>query len=113
MPADLTLKLTLISWNYRCLEHIFIVTKVFRPLKLHLPPRVTLPKKETNLSVCCGGWGGGTLISWNYRCLEHIFIVTKVFRPLKLHLPPRVTLPKKETNLSVCCGGGGGGGGAT
>ena len=33
MPPDLALWLTLISSNYPCLEHIFIVPKVFDPLK--------------------------------------------------------------------------------
>ena len=33
MPPDLALWLTCISLNYPCLEHIFIVQKVFEPLK--------------------------------------------------------------------------------
>ena len=32
MPRDLALLLTLISSNYPCLEHIFMVPKVFEPL---------------------------------------------------------------------------------
>ena len=35
MPLDLKLWLTLISTNYSCLEHIFIVPKVFEPLKFY------------------------------------------------------------------------------
>ena len=35
MPPDLALWLTLISSNYPCLEHIFMVPKVFDPLKLY------------------------------------------------------------------------------
>ena len=33
MPSDLALWLTLISSNYPCLEHLFMVPKVFKPLK--------------------------------------------------------------------------------
>ena len=33
MPFDFALWLTLISSNYLCLEHIFMVPKVFDPLK--------------------------------------------------------------------------------
>ena len=33
VPSVLVLCLTLISSNYPCLEHIFIVPKVFEPLK--------------------------------------------------------------------------------
>ena len=33
MPPDFTLRLTLISLNYPCFELIFIVPKVFEPLK--------------------------------------------------------------------------------
>ena len=33
MPTDQVLKLTLPSSNYPCLEHIFMVPKVFEPLK--------------------------------------------------------------------------------
>ena len=35
MPPDLVLLLTLISLNYPCLEHIFVVPKVFEPLKFY------------------------------------------------------------------------------
>ena len=35
MPPDLALWLTLISSNYPCLEHIFIVPKVFELLKFY------------------------------------------------------------------------------
>ena len=35
MPPDLTLWLTLISSNYPCLKHIFVVPKVFEPLKFY------------------------------------------------------------------------------
>ena len=35
MTPDLALLLTLISSNYPCLEHIFIVPKVFEPLKFY------------------------------------------------------------------------------
>ena len=35
MPPDLALCLTLISSNYPCLEHLFMVPKVFEPLKLN------------------------------------------------------------------------------
>ena len=35
MPPDLALLLTLISSNYLCLEHIFMVPKVFEPLKFY------------------------------------------------------------------------------
>ena len=35
MPADLAVWLTLISSNYACLEHIFMVPKVFELLKLY------------------------------------------------------------------------------
>ena len=35
MPPDLVLWLTLISSNYPCLEHIFMVPKVFEPLKFY------------------------------------------------------------------------------
>ena len=33
MPTDFALRLTLISSNYPCLELIFLVPKVFEPLK--------------------------------------------------------------------------------
>ena len=33
-PPDLALLLTLISLNYPCLKHVFMVPKVFQPLKL-------------------------------------------------------------------------------
>ena len=35
MLPDLALGLTLISSNYPCLEHIFMVPKVFEPLKFY------------------------------------------------------------------------------
>ena len=35
MPSDLAPWLTLISSNYPCLEHIFMVRKVFEPLKFY------------------------------------------------------------------------------
>ena len=35
MQPDLALRLTLISSNYSCLEHIFMVPKVFEPLKFY------------------------------------------------------------------------------
>ena len=35
MPPKLALWLTLISLNYPCLEHIFMVIKVFKPLKFY------------------------------------------------------------------------------
>ena len=35
LPSDLALWLTLISSNYPCLEHIFIVPKVFEPFNLY------------------------------------------------------------------------------
>ena len=35
LPSDLALWLTLISSNYPCLEHIFMVQKVFKPLKFY------------------------------------------------------------------------------
>ena len=35
MPPDLALRLTHISSNYHCLEHIFMVPKVFEPLKFY------------------------------------------------------------------------------
>ena len=35
MPLDLVLWLTLISSNYPCLEHIFMVPEVFEPLKFY------------------------------------------------------------------------------
>ena len=35
MPPDLALWLTLISSNYPYLEHIFMVPKVFKPLKFY------------------------------------------------------------------------------
>ena len=34
-PPDLALWLTVISSNYLCLEHIFMVPKLFEPLKFH------------------------------------------------------------------------------
>ena len=34
-PPDLALELTLIGSNYPCLEHIFMVPKVFEPLKFY------------------------------------------------------------------------------
>ena len=34
MPPDLSPGLTLISSNYSCLEYIFVVPKVFEPLKI-------------------------------------------------------------------------------
>ena len=42
MPPDLALCLTLISSKYPCLEHIFMVPKVFEPLKFHCMVRVGL-----------------------------------------------------------------------
>ena len=35
MPPDVALCLTLISSNYPCLEHLFMVPKVFKPLKFY------------------------------------------------------------------------------
>ena len=35
MPPDMALSLTLISSNYPCLEHIFMVRKVFEPLNFY------------------------------------------------------------------------------
>ena len=35
MPPDLALCLTLIRSNYPCLEHIFMVPKVFEPMKFY------------------------------------------------------------------------------
>ena len=35
MPPDLAICLTLLSSNYACFEHIFMVPKVFEPLKIH------------------------------------------------------------------------------
>ena len=35
MPPDMVLGLTFISLNYPCLEHIFMVPKVFEPLKFY------------------------------------------------------------------------------
>ena len=35
IPPHLALWLTLISSNYPCLEHIFMVHKVFKPLKFY------------------------------------------------------------------------------
>ena len=35
MPPDLALSFTLISSNYPSLEHIFMVPKVFEPLKFY------------------------------------------------------------------------------
>ena len=35
MPPDLAQLVTLISSNYPCLEHIFMVPKVFEPLKFY------------------------------------------------------------------------------
>ena len=35
MLSDLVLRLTLISSNYPCVEHIFMVPKVFEPLKFY------------------------------------------------------------------------------
>ena len=34
MPSVLALRLLLTSSNYPCLEHLFMVSKVFKPLKL-------------------------------------------------------------------------------
>ena len=51
MPSDLALKLTLISSNYPCLEHIFMVPKVFEPLKFYcitLPESVSIGPKAEN-----------------------------------------------------------------
>ena len=36
MPPDFALWLTLISSNYLCLKHIFMVPKVFEPLKIYI-----------------------------------------------------------------------------
>ena len=46
MPPDFALRLTLISSNYPCLELIFIVPKVFQPLKFD----------------CITGWSGGAMV---------------------------------------------------
>ena len=35
MPPDTALCLTFISSNYPCLEHVFMVPKVFEPLKFY------------------------------------------------------------------------------
>ena len=46
MPPDLALSSTLISSNYPCLELIFMVPKVFEPLKFD----------------CIRGWSGGAKV---------------------------------------------------
>ena len=38
MPPDLALRLTLISSNHPCLEQIFMVPKVYEPLKFYCSP---------------------------------------------------------------------------
>ena len=46
MPPDLALWLTLISSNYPCFEHIFMVPKVFEPLKLYYTCEVKQPDQS-------------------------------------------------------------------
>ena len=52
MPPDLALRITLISSNYPCLELIFMVPKVFEPLKYDCICRKVLGQvyREVNFS---------------------------------------------------------------
>ena len=43
---DLALRLTLISSNYPCLEHSFMVSKVFETLKFYCNTRITTFSKR-------------------------------------------------------------------
>ena len=49
MPSELALWLTLISSNYPCLQHIFMIPKVLEPLKFY--PACTLNKCQTSGAV--------------------------------------------------------------
>ena len=62
MLSDLALWLTLISSNYPCLEHIYMVPKVFEPSKFYcryletmslreIGPQLKLPINETKGSM--------------------------------------------------------------
>ena len=66
MPPDLALRLTLTSLNYPCLEHIFIVPKMFEPLKFYcnlFQYTIAAGKNEylysRPLFVSDAMWGGG------------------------------------------------------
>ena len=51
MPPDLALSSTLISSNYPCLELIFIVRKVFEPLKFDCNSVLTLKKLHKKFGI--------------------------------------------------------------
>ena len=70
MPPDMALRLILISSNYPCLEHIFMVPKVFEPLKFYCIFKPTFTEPGTISS---------NLISMN-QTLQHILLTFIVGR---------------------------------
>ena len=54
MRPDLVLRLTLISSNYPCLEHIFVVPKVFEPFRFYCTflSELTSFRKDLGLPWC-------------------------------------------------------------
>ena len=108
MPSDLALWLTLFTSNYPCLEHIFMVPKVFELLKfdcsLYLPGKwlfnwllLVMPLVVTIFCIVFSmgwlGWGLGLncVCSWKFFCLgtshyyqlgrwgNRVYWVTKIF----------------------------------
>ena len=71
MPPILAQRLTLISSNYPCLEHIFIVPKVFEPLKFDCT------KYFTRLLVSF--WKGSPCCNIYYCALSDMFAVFCLF----------------------------------
>ena len=55
MPPDLALSLTLIGSNYPCLELIFMVPKVFEPLKFDCSLKYTINLYHTKSKVMVNG----------------------------------------------------------
>ena len=54
MPLDVALWLTLISSNYPCLEHIFMVPKVCEPLKFYCISLCIKNIANFNARLFCG-----------------------------------------------------------
>ena len=86
MPPHLALWLTLISSNYPWLEHIFIVLKVFEPLKFYCSYKIALSWKCIHLPLQVD-----FAFLWMLSCID-----TCAY-PCVLHL-----LQRKPTHASSC-----------